>query len=51
MWSHWSVGKEPKPMFEFTTWHSSFLDFFIKPRRYTAIWKKLFISNEKNRLR
>jgi hypothetical protein len=33
-------------MFEFTTWHASFADFFIKLRHYTVIGKQLFISND-----
>ncbi len=47
----WSVGKEPIAMFEFTTWHASFTDFFIKLLRYTAIWKQLFFANDRNRVR
>jgi hypothetical protein len=27
-------------MFEFTTWHASFTDFFIKLRSHTYIWKQ-----------
>jgi hypothetical protein len=38
-------------MFEFTTWHSSFADFFIKLRHYTVIGKQLLISNDWNRVR
>jgi hypothetical protein len=26
----WSVSKEPIAIFEFTTWHASFTDFFMK---------------------
>jgi hypothetical protein len=38
-------------MFEFTTWHTSFTDFFIKLRRYTAIGKQLLFANNRNRVR
>jgi hypothetical protein len=38
-------------MFEFTTWHASFTDFFIQLLRYTAIWKQLFFANDRNRVR
>ncbi len=38
-------------MFEFTTWHSSFADFFIKLWHYTVIGKQLFILNDRNRVR
>jgi hypothetical protein len=38
-------------MFEFTTWHTSFADFFIKLRRYTAIGKQLLFANNRNRVR
>ncbi len=38
-------------MFECTTWHASFTDFFIKLRRYTAIWKQLLFANYRNRVR
>jgi hypothetical protein len=38
-------------MFEFTTWHASFKDFFIKLPRFTDIWKQLLISNDINRVR
>jgi hypothetical protein len=38
-------------IFEFTTWHASFTDFFIKLRRYTDIWKQLLIANDANRFR
>jgi hypothetical protein len=41
-----SVGKEPIVVFEITTWHASFTDFFIKFRRYTAIWKQLLFAND-----
>jgi hypothetical protein len=47
----WSVGKEPIAMFEFTTWHASFTDFFIKLRRYTAIWNQLMFANGTNSVR
>ncbi len=47
----WSLGKEPIAIFDFTKWHASFADFFIKLRRYTAIGKQLLISNNKNRVR
>jgi hypothetical protein len=40
----WSFGKEPIAMFEFTTWHASFPDFFISLRHYTVIGKQLFLS-------
>jgi hypothetical protein len=42
----WSVGKEPIVVFEITTWHASFTDFFLKLRRYTAIWKQLLLAND-----
>jgi hypothetical protein len=35
----WSVGKEPIAMFEFTTWHNGFADFFVSLRHYTVIGK------------
>jgi hypothetical protein len=38
-------------MFEYTTWNASFKDFFIKLRRYTAIWKQLLFANYRNRVR
>jgi hypothetical protein len=38
-------------MFEFTTWHASFADFFSKLRRYTVIWKQLLFANDRNRVR
>jgi hypothetical protein len=38
-------------MFELTTWHASFADFFLKLRHYTVIGKQLFISNDRNRVR
>jgi len=38
-------------MFEFTTWHVSFLDFLISLRHQTAIGNQLFISNDRNRVR
>ncbi len=38
-------------MFEFTTWHASFADFFLKLRRYTAIWKQLLFANDRKRVR
>ncbi len=47
----WSVGKEPIAMFEFTTWHTSFADFFIQLRCYTAIGKQLLFANNRNRIR
>ncbi len=37
-------------MFEFTTWHASFADFFIKLQHYTVIGKQLFISKDRNRV-
>ncbi len=37
-------------MFEFTSWHASFADFFIKLRHYTVIGKQLFIANDRNRV-
>jgi hypothetical protein len=37
-------------MFEFTTWHASFADFFIQLRRYAAIWKQLLFANDRNRV-
>ncbi len=48
---NWSVVKKPIAMFEFTTWHASFTDFFIKLRSYTAIWKQLLFANDRNRVR
>jgi hypothetical protein len=42
------VGKESIVMFEFTTWHVSFEDFFIIPT-LTVIGKQLLISNDRNR--
>ncbi len=47
----WSFGKEPIAMFEFTTWHASFPDFFISLRHYTVIGKQLLLSNDRNRVR
>jgi hypothetical protein len=47
----WSFGKEPIAMFEFTTWHASFADFFISLGHYTVIGKQLLISKDKNRVR
>jgi hypothetical protein len=47
----WSIGKEPIAMFEFTTWHASFTDFFIQLRRNTAVWKQLLFANDRNRVR
>jgi hypothetical protein len=38
-------------MFEFTTWHASFTDFFVHLRRNTAIWKQLLFANDRNRVR
>jgi hypothetical protein len=38
-------------MFEFTTWHASFPDFFISLRHYTVIRKQLLLSNDRNRVR
>ncbi len=38
-------------MFEFTTWHASFPDFFISLRHYTVTGKQLLLSNDKNRVR
>jgi hypothetical protein len=38
-------------MFEFTTWHASFPDFFISLRHYTVIGKQLLLSNDRNRVR
>jgi hypothetical protein len=38
-------------MFEFTTWPASFVDFFLKLRRYTAIWKQLLFANDRNSVR
>jgi hypothetical protein len=38
-------------MFEFTTWHASFKDFFIQLRRNTVIWKQLLFANDRNRVR
>ncbi len=37
-------------MFEFTTWHASFTDFFIKLRHYTGIGKQLLFANNRNRV-
>jgi hypothetical protein len=37
-------------MFEFTTWHASFPDFFISLRHYTVIGKQLLLSNDRNRV-
>ncbi len=36
-------------MFEFTTSHASFPDFFISIRQYTIIGKQLLFSNDRNR--
>jgi hypothetical protein len=47
----WSVSKESIAKFKLTTWHARFPDFFIKLQRYTAIWKQLLISSDKNRVR
>jgi len=38
-------------MFEFTTWHTSLADFFIKLRRYTVIGKQLFENFRDNSLK
>jgi hypothetical protein len=38
-------------MFEFTTWHACFPDFFISLRHYTVIGKQLLLSNDRNRVR
>jgi hypothetical protein len=38
-------------MFESTKWHTSFLDIFIRLRRYTVICKQLLISRDGNRFR
>jgi hypothetical protein len=38
-------------MFEFTTWHASFTDFFIQLRRNIVIWKQLLFANDRNRVR
>jgi hypothetical protein len=38
-------------MFEFTTWHASFPDFFISLRHYTVIGKQLLLSNDRNKVR
>ncbi len=38
-------------MFEFTPWHASFTDFFIKLRHNTAIGKQLLFANNRNRVR
>jgi hypothetical protein len=38
-------------MFEFTTWHASFPDFFISLRHYTVIGKQFLLSNDRNRVR
>jgi hypothetical protein len=38
-------------MFQFTTWHPSFLDFFIKLRRKTGIGNQFLISNDRNSVR
>jgi hypothetical protein len=45
---HASVGKEPIAIFEFTTWHASFTDFFHKAP--TAIWKQLLFANDTTRV-
>jgi hypothetical protein len=46
----WSVGKAPIAMFESTTWHASFTDFFIKLWCYTVIGKQqLLFSIDRNR--
>jgi hypothetical protein len=47
----WSVGKEPIAMFEFTMWHASFTDFFIKLRHNPAIGKPFLFANNRNRVR
>ncbi|MFN9904987.1 MAG: hypothetical protein ACK56F_02525, partial [bacterium] len=39
------------PMFQFTTWHASFLDFFIKLRRNTVTGKQVLISNDRKSVR
>ncbi len=39
-----SVGKVPIAMFEFTSWHTSFTDFFIKLRLYIDIGKQYFFQ-------
>ncbi len=36
-------------MFEFTTWHASFPDFFISLRHDTVIGNQLLLSNDRNR--
>jgi hypothetical protein len=38
-------------MFEFTTWHASFTDFFRQLRQNTVIWKQLLFANDRNRVR
>jgi hypothetical protein len=38
-------------MFEFTTWHAIFPDFFISLRHYTVIGNQLLLSNYRNRVR
>ncbi len=38
-------------MFEFTTWHASFPDFFISLRHYTVIGNQLLLSIDRNRVR
>jgi hypothetical protein len=38
-------------MFEFTTWHASFPDFFVSLRHYTVIGKQLLLSTDRNRVR
>jgi hypothetical protein len=37
----WSVGNESIAMFELTTWHASFLDFFISLRGFPGIRKQI----------
>ncbi len=44
----WSIGKESIAIFQFTTWHTSFPDFFISLRHYTVIGKQLLLSNDRN---
>ncbi len=46
-----NVSKEPTAMFEFTTRHASFVDFFIKLRHNTVIGKQLLFANNRNRVR
>ena len=47
----WNVSKSSIVMSEFTTWHASFTDFFIKLRRYTITRKRLLFAKKRNRFR